>query len=150
MTVDIHTHFEPSIRIKKKTCLLYEGMQKNMLIIVLLSSSPCTSLVVKAAVLGLRRCDIASTVASMVAVMVAFMVACFPGLIVTELILRFLVLLIVTDCEGLVQVVRLVFVDVVNAVWIVSFSHLFPCTFFVGICLTTVFISLWLISIAGV
>jgi hypothetical protein len=109
-----------------------------LVLIILLSSSPCTSLVVKATILGLWRCNIASTVACMVAVMVTFMVAGFPGLIVTKLILGFLVLFIISNGERLVQVVCLIFVDVVDAVRVISFSHFFPCTFFVGVCFTTI------------
>lgn len=64
------------------------------------------------------------------------MVACIPRLVVTELILRLLVLFVVTDREWLIQVVRIVFVHMVNAVRVVSFSHLFASSLLIGVCLT--------------
>lgn len=55
-----------------------------------------------------------------------------------KLVLRFLVLfiiiIIITNGEWLIQVVSLGLVDVVNAVWIVSFSHLFCSAFVIRIC----------------
>jgi hypothetical protein len=66
------------------------------------------------------------------------MVARFPRLVMTELILRFLVFfLIITNCEWLIQVVSLVLIDMVDAIWVIPFSHLFRSAFVVGICLAT-------------
>jgi hypothetical protein len=54
----------------------------------------------------------------------------------TELVLRFLVFfIIITYFEWLIQVVSLILIDVVNTIWVVSFSHLFRSALVVGICL---------------
>lgn len=57
----------------------------------------------------------------------------------TELILRFLVffIIIITYFEWLIQVVSLILIDVVDAVWVIAFSHLFRSAFVFRICLAT-------------
>ena len=108
---------------RPKTCLLCGEKKLKHALYRTLSSSPCISLIVKAAVFGLRRRDVAS------------MVTRIPWLVMIKLILRLLVFFfIVTNSEWLVQIVSLGLVDVVDAVWVVSFSHLFRSAFVIGIC----------------
>ena len=116
---------------RPKTCLLCGEKKLKHALYRTLSSSPCISLIVKAAVFGLRRRDVASVITRI------------PWLVMIKLILRLLVFFfIVTNSEWLVQIVSLGLVDVVNAVWVVSLSHLFCSAFVVRVCFTILIVSL--------
>lgn len=61
------------------------------------------------------------------------MVARIPRLVVIELIPRLFVLFVIANREWLIQVVCILFVDLVDAVRVVSFSHLFASILVIGV-----------------